>query len=74
MKYWIEASYGNITRRIKLESKYDLETMRNTLCVGASTSHTYWVFDNTIKNTADNQKRLSGINLSRADEILVYPL
>lgn len=74
MKYWIEAYFGNTTRRIKFESENDLETVRNVLYLGAATNHTYFVFDNTIKKTNSTPKHLSGINLSRADEILVYPL
>ena len=74
MKYWIEAYFGDTTRHIKLESEHDLETVQNILYLGAATNHTYWVFDNTVKRTTENTKHLSGINLSRADEICVYPL
>lgn len=75
MKYfWIEATYGDTTKRIKFKTEKPMEDIRTMIFLGAATNHTYWVFDNTIKNTAANKKHLSGINLSRADEILVYPL
>ena len=68
--YWIEATTGDTTRRIKFKSEQPLETIRNVLFIGITTNYNYFVFDNTV----EEPKNLSGINLSKADEIFVYPL
>lgn len=72
--YWIEAYFGNEIRRIKFKTEQPLEDIQTMIYLGVSMNPNYVVFDNTIQKTNNHPKHLSGINLSRADEILVYPV
>lgn len=68
--YWIEAAFGNEVRRIRFKSSSSLRGIESMIFEGITLNHNYFIFD----NTSDKPKDISGINLSRADEILVYPL
>lgn len=71
MKYcWIEATYGDTTKCIKFKTEKPIEDIQTMIFLGVTTNPNYFVFDNTI----NSPNHLAGINLSRADEIRVYPL
>lgn len=71
MKYcWIEATYGDTTKRIKFKTEKPIEDIQTMIFLGATMNPNYFVFDNTI----NSPNHLVGLNLSRADEITVYPL